>query len=58
MSENESPRKDDPTAIELPADEGGLRAPPGLGFWRKVWWWFDFVVLVNLAQLTPSPSWC
>ncbi len=31
--------------------EGGLRAPPGLGFWRKVWWWFDFIILVKLARL-------
>jgi membrane fusion protein, copper/silver efflux system len=33
------------------ADEGGLRAPPGLTGWRKAWWWFDFIVLVNLARL-------
>jgi Cu(I)/Ag(I) efflux system membrane fusion protein len=32
-------------------DEGGLRAPPGLSFRRKVWWWFDFIILVNLARL-------
>jgi membrane fusion protein, copper/silver efflux system len=32
-------------------DEGGLRAPPELTGWRKAWWWFDFVVLVNLARL-------
>src|SRR4051794_26315635 len=32
-------------------DEGGLRAPPGLSIWRKVWWWFDFVILVKLARL-------
>src|SRR5881394_1965747 len=32
-------------------DEGGLRAPPGLGFWGKAWWWFDFVILVKLARL-------
>jgi len=31
--------------------EGGLRAPPGLSFWRKVWWWFDFLILVKLARL-------
>lgn len=32
-------------------DEGGLRAPPGLSFWGKVWWWFDFLILVKLARL-------
>jgi Cu(I)/Ag(I) efflux system membrane fusion protein len=33
------------------ADEGGLRAPPGLEGWRKAWWWFDFIILVKLARL-------
>ncbi len=32
-------------------NEGGLRAPPGMSSWQKVWWWFDFLVLVNLARL-------
>jgi Cu(I)/Ag(I) efflux system membrane fusion protein len=32
-------------------DEGGLKAPPGLSYWRKIWWWFDFVILVKLARL-------
>src|SRR5947207_6298579 len=36
---------------EFPADEGGLRPPPGLSFWRRVWWWFDFVILVKIARL-------
>jgi Cu(I)/Ag(I) efflux system membrane fusion protein len=31
--------------------EGGLRAPPGLGFWGKAWWWFHFLILVKLARL-------
>src|SRR5207244_11432083 len=31
--------------------EGGLRAPPGLSFWGKIWWWFHFLILVNLARL-------
>jgi Cu(I)/Ag(I) efflux system membrane fusion protein len=35
----------------LPDDEGGLRAPPDLSGWGKVWWWFDFIVLVKLARL-------
>jgi Cu(I)/Ag(I) efflux system membrane fusion protein len=34
-----------------PSNEGGLHAPPGLGFWGTVWWWFHFVVVVNLARL-------
>jgi len=34
-----------------PLNEGGLRAPPGLGFWRWLWWWFDFWILVKLARL-------
>jgi Cu(I)/Ag(I) efflux system membrane fusion protein len=50
MSENNSPCSHAPSD-RPPPDEGGLRAPPGLSFWRKVWWWFDFVVLVNLARL-------
>src|SRR3954466_8889797 len=32
-------------------DEGGLRPPPGLSFWRRMWWWFDFIILVKLARL-------
>lgn len=32
-------------------NEGGLRAPPGMRGWRKAWWWFDFIILVNLARL-------
>ncbi|HYV37553.1 MAG TPA: efflux RND transporter periplasmic adaptor subunit [Gemmataceae bacterium] len=31
--------------------EGGLHAPPDFTFWQKVWWWFDFLILVNLARL-------
>src|SRR5437762_8626915 len=34
-----------------PQDEGGLRPPPGLSDWQRVWWWFDFVILVKLARL-------
>jgi multidrug efflux pump subunit AcrA (membrane-fusion protein) len=35
----------------LDNSEGGLRAPPGLGFWGKAWWWFHFLILVKLARL-------
>lgn len=34
-----------------PRGEGGLRAPAHYGTLRKVWWWFDFLVLVKLARL-------
>jgi Cu(I)/Ag(I) efflux system membrane fusion protein len=36
---------------ELDLRERGLRPPPGLGFWRRLWWWFDFIILVKLARL-------
>lgn len=45
-NENDSPRLGPKTN-----DEGGLHAPPGLGFWRWLWWWFDFLILVKLARL-------
>src|SRR5688572_12758554 len=32
-------------------DEGGLRAPAHLSRLGKLWWWFDFLVLVKLARL-------
>jgi Cu(I)/Ag(I) efflux system membrane fusion protein len=32
-------------------DEGGLRAPPGLGLFGKAWWWFHFLILLKLARL-------
>jgi multidrug efflux pump subunit AcrA (membrane-fusion protein) len=31
--------------------EGGLRPPPGLGFWGRLWWWFHFLILLKLARL-------
>lgn len=31
--------------------EGGLHAPPEYGPLRKLWWWFDFLILVKLARL-------
>src|SRR3954466_14157360 len=38
--------------LEFPSpDEGGLRPPPGLSNWQRVWGWFDFVILVKLARL-------
>jgi Cu(I)/Ag(I) efflux system membrane fusion protein len=32
-------------------DEGGLKAPPGLSRLGRIWWWFDFLILVKLARL-------
>src|SRR6478735_10428073 len=32
-------------------DAGGLHAPPDVHGWGKAWWWFHFLVLVNLARL-------
>lgn len=46
-----TPSPQEPKKNEITLDEGGLRAPPGLTFWRKAWWWFDFVILVKLARL-------
>jgi multidrug efflux pump subunit AcrA (membrane-fusion protein) len=34
-----------------PDSEGGLRAPPGLSWLGRAWWWFHFLVLVKLARL-------
>ena len=45
----DAPRGQSPES--LPIDEGGLRPPPGLSYWRRVWWWFDFLILVKLARL-------
>jgi Cu(I)/Ag(I) efflux system membrane fusion protein len=42
----------EPVPVPIPLDsEGGLRAPPGLSFWGKAWWWFHFLILVKLARL-------
>jgi Cu(I)/Ag(I) efflux system membrane fusion protein len=53
MPENPARRWQGPTADGLLSEnsEGGLRAPPGLGFWGKAWWWFHFLILVKLARL-------
>jgi Cu(I)/Ag(I) efflux system membrane fusion protein len=34
-----------------PLDEGGLRPPPGLTYAQRLWWWFDFLILVKIARL-------
>jgi multidrug efflux pump subunit AcrA (membrane-fusion protein) len=35
----------------LDLQERGLRPPPHYGFLRRMWWWFDFIILVKLARL-------
>ncbi len=49
MSDNKTHPWDD-SAHEPAIDEGGLRAPAHLSFWGKAWWWFDFLILVNIAR--------
>jgi Cu(I)/Ag(I) efflux system membrane fusion protein len=44
------PRREDPRPAD-PLSEGGLRAPAHYGRLRKLWWWFDFIILVKLARL-------
>jgi Cu(I)/Ag(I) efflux system membrane fusion protein len=52
MSERNAFRSGEPIANgDARNDEGGLRAPPGLGPLGKVWWWFHFAILVKLARL-------
>src|SRR6476619_1172481 len=43
----------EPTQMPPPPlnDEGGLRAPAHLSRLGKIWWWFDFLILVKLARL-------
>lgn len=51
MSDPILDRQPVPPSAEQKLDEGGLRPPPGLGFWGKAWWWFHFLILVKLARL-------
>jgi multidrug efflux pump subunit AcrA (membrane-fusion protein) len=51
MSEYNVSRSQEARLDEDPSSEGGLRAPAHYGTLRKIWWWFDFLVLVNLARL-------
>src|SRR6516164_8874777 len=46
-------REGDGSFSRLPAaeNEGGLRAPPGLGPWGKFWWWLKFWLFVKTARL-------
>src|SRR3954469_1056808 len=49
--ENFDRRSAESARPELKDDTGGLHAPPELHGLDKAWWWFHFVILVNLARL-------
>ncbi len=51
MSQNDVNEPQPPILADDALSEGGLRAPPGLSPAKKFWWWFDFLILVNLARL-------
>jgi multidrug efflux pump subunit AcrA (membrane-fusion protein) len=51
MSEQTVSRPQNSGQDEDRFSEGGLRAPAHYGRLRKIWWWFDFLVLVKLARL-------
>lgn len=51
MSERDISRLPETGPDEDRFNEGGLRAPAHYGKLRKIWWWFDFLVLVKLARL-------
>jgi multidrug efflux pump subunit AcrA (membrane-fusion protein) len=55
MSEQELSRfqelNGDRDLSQLDLREQGLRPPPGLSFWGRVWWWFHFLILIKLARL-------
>jgi membrane fusion protein, copper/silver efflux system len=52
MRQNDPAQSGDDESKARPFDQdGGLRAPAELTGWRKLWWWFHFVILVNLARL-------
>ena len=49
MSQNNFDQNSPRSPTDDATSEGGLRAPPGLSPLRRFWWWFDFIILVNLA---------
>ncbi len=51
MSDQQFPHPEELETVQNPFNEGGLRPPPGLRFWRRVWWWFHFLILLKLARL-------
>jgi len=38
-------------------ERGWPASPPGLSTGAKIWWWFHFLILVNLARCASSPCW-
>ena len=50
-SERNSFHQPEPGRDSEPLNEGGLRAPAHYSTLRKIWWWFDFLILVKLARL-------
>ncbi|MBX7165874.1 MAG: efflux RND transporter periplasmic adaptor subunit [Pirellulales bacterium] len=51
---NDHPSSEVPSAedaVSLEDRQAGLHAPPELRGLKKIWWWFHFIVLVNLARL-------
>lgn len=51
MSERDISRLSKTEPQEDRFSEGGLRAPAHYSTLRKMWWWFDFLILVKLARL-------
>jgi Cu(I)/Ag(I) efflux system membrane fusion protein len=51
MSDTNGVQPQGPAGVADALNEGGLHAPPGLSPLRKIWWWFDFLILVKLARL-------
>src|SRR3954463_4897777 len=51
QTSNNPEERDDVDHAALRNDEGGLYAPSRLHGWQKTWWWFHFLILVNLARL-------
>jgi multidrug efflux pump subunit AcrA (membrane-fusion protein) len=51
MSERDVHRVQEAGRGEDRFSEGGLRAPAHYSTLRKMWWWFDFLILVKLARL-------
>jgi Cu(I)/Ag(I) efflux system membrane fusion protein len=51
MSQYNESQLPQPNPDNAAKSEGGLRAPPEYSPAQKAWWWFHFLVLVNLARL-------
>jgi Cu(I)/Ag(I) efflux system membrane fusion protein len=51
MSTQPTRTSENPLAIPAEPSEGRLHPPAHYGPLRRIWWWFDFLILVNLARL-------